>query len=94
MIQKLSAPQNCAIMLRASMYTYGAITHCVFCVHSIFSPTSEQQTLGEASTKNLEPNNPKKRGAKAACTAKSATNDDTIEEDGPVTPLKNNQKKE
>ncbi|KAI8555157.1 hypothetical protein RHMOL_Rhmol05G0152800 [Rhododendron molle] len=53
MIQKLSTPKNCAIMLRASMYMYGTISQCVFTVHSIFDPTSQQQPLAESSTQNL-----------------------------------------
>lgn len=76
------------------MYTYGAIIQCVFSVHFIFNPTYDLQALGEASTQNLGPNTPKKRGTKAAYTAESPTKDDTMEEDGAVEPLKNKQIKE
>ncbi|KAI8552020.1 hypothetical protein RHMOL_Rhmol06G0232400 [Rhododendron molle] len=94
MIQKLSTPKNCTIMLRASMYTYGTINQCVFTVDSIFNPTSQQQPLAESSTQNLQPNTPKKRGAKPDSRAESPTNSTTMEEDAPIMPLKNKQKKE
>lgn len=94
MIQKLSCPKDCAVMLRASMYNYGTISQCVFSIHSIIDPTFEQQAISEPSTQNLEPNTPKKHAAKAAYTAESSTNNGTMEEDAPVAPLKNKQKKE
>ncbi|KAI8534967.1 hypothetical protein RHMOL_Rhmol10G0138300 [Rhododendron molle] len=76
------------------MYTYGAITQCVFSVHSIFNSTFDQQALGEASSQNLGPNTLKKHGTKATCRAESPINDNTMEEGRAVEPLKNKQKKE
>ncbi|XP_058197745.1 uncharacterized protein LOC131313452 [Rhododendron vialii] len=93
-IQKLSTPIKWAIMLRASMYTYGTISQCVFSVHSIFNTISEQQALEEVSSWNLEPKAPKKRGTRTICTTKSPINDATMEEDGAAEPSKNKQKKE
>ncbi|XP_058197276.1 replication protein A 70 kDa DNA-binding subunit B-like [Rhododendron vialii] len=67
MIQKLSTPKKWVLILKASMYTYGAITQCVFNVHSVFDTIPYRQ----ASSQNLGPNTPKKRGAKAPSTADS-----------------------
>lgn len=92
MIQKLSAPKNSAIMLRASMYTYGVISQCVFSVYSIINSTSDQQPVGEASSQDLGPKTPQKCPTKSPCTPESATNKDIIEEDEPVEPLKKKQK--
>ncbi|KAI8557342.1 hypothetical protein RHMOL_Rhmol04G0003100 [Rhododendron molle] len=47
MIQKLSAPKDCAILLRASMYTY---FQTATSIHSIFNPTSKQQPVAKPST--------------------------------------------
>ncbi|KAF7143415.1 hypothetical protein RHSIM_Rhsim05G0088200 [Rhododendron simsii] len=91
---KLSTPKEWVLILKASMYTYGAISQCVFNVHTLYNTNPDQQAPEQASSQNLGPNTPKKRGTNALSTVESPTNEDPMEQDSPMEPFKNKHKKE